>query len=138
MNINIHNYETYFLLYIDNELSIAERAALEQFIEANPNYANELNALKNTVSETENITFKDKFLLYRWEEMEASIPSSFKHNLYREEAKIITGFFTRKQILTITSIAAVVLLLIGYPMFFDNVITNNNNGLVYNKLILLR
>ncbi|MEY3119639.1 MAG: hypothetical protein RIT30_1572, partial [Bacteroidota bacterium] len=32
MKINQHNYEHYFLMYIDNELSAEERAAVSDFI----------------------------------------------------------------------------------------------------------
>ena len=32
MKINIHNYETYFLSYIDNELTAAEKIEVEIFL----------------------------------------------------------------------------------------------------------
>jgi len=48
MDINLHNYETYFLLLIDNELSIAEQQAVARFVEEHPALAEELNLLKET------------------------------------------------------------------------------------------
>ncbi|MDB5232822.1 MAG: hypothetical protein JWN76_3627 [Chitinophagaceae bacterium] len=46
MNINRHNYEEYFLLYIDNELDVTGKKAVETFIETNPDLADELDILK--------------------------------------------------------------------------------------------
>jgi|LakMenEpi03Aug12_release.lakeMendotaPanAssembly.Ray.scaffolds.fasta_scaffold29482_7 hypothetical protein len=48
MDINLHNYETYFLLLIDNELSIAEQQAVACFVAEHPALAEELNLLKET------------------------------------------------------------------------------------------
>lgn len=49
MQINESTYETFFLLYIDNELSAKERLEVEHFIAENPRYADSLEALKATV-----------------------------------------------------------------------------------------
>jgi hypothetical protein len=49
MQINESTYETFFLLYIDNELSAKERLDVEDFIAKNPSYADSLEALKATV-----------------------------------------------------------------------------------------
>jgi hypothetical protein len=49
MNINRYNYETFFLLYIDRELSEPERLEVEAFVAANPDLATELDLLQNTV-----------------------------------------------------------------------------------------
>lgn len=51
MQINESTYETFFLLYIDNELSAKERLDVEDFIAKNPSYADSLEALKATVVE---------------------------------------------------------------------------------------
>jgi hypothetical protein len=49
MNINRYNYETFFLLYIDRELSEPERLEVEAFVSANPDLAAELDLLQHTV-----------------------------------------------------------------------------------------
>ncbi len=48
MDINLHNYETYFLLLIDNELSVTEQQAVARFVEEHPALAEELDLLKET------------------------------------------------------------------------------------------
>jgi hypothetical protein len=50
--------------------------------------------------------------------MESSLPVGFKQSLYREEAKVVEGFFTRSKIKSIASIAAILLLLLGYRSYF--------------------
>jgi hypothetical protein len=136
MKINIQNYESYFLSYIDNELSSKEKKEVALFIQENPVYAHELNSLKQTVLEAEEIIFEDKVSLYRLEAMEASLPATFKKSLYREEATIVQGFFTKGRIKMVASIAAMLLLLLGYKMFFiqspNNLIQRQSNSLVNN------
>lgn len=48
MNINRHNYETFFLLYIDQELTGEERAMVEAFVTAHPDLKEELLLLEQT------------------------------------------------------------------------------------------
>ncbi|MEC5147610.1 zf-HC2 domain-containing protein [Chitinophaga sp. 212800010-3] len=66
IEINISNYESYFLSYIDNELSDAERAALLVFLENHPQFRQELELLEGTrlVPDTD-IVFDNKAALYR-------------------------------------------------------------------------
>ena len=68
MNIDINNYEEYFLLYIDNELSPQERTAVEIFLAGNEEQRKEFKMLKSTISEPEReISLSDKTFLFRKE-----------------------------------------------------------------------
>lgn len=66
MIISEKNCEEYFLLYADNELTAAERKAVETFTEQYPKYAAALKTLLQTkLSDDENFTFNNKEALYR-------------------------------------------------------------------------
>lgn len=65
MNINQHNCEEFFLLYVDGELSMAEKQAVEQFVQANPEFANELTILQQVKLPSDAVMFNDKEVLYR-------------------------------------------------------------------------
>ena len=61
MNINHHNYEDFFILYLDNELNQEERKAVEDFLLANPDLQSEMASLKQTIlSPDENLVFEGK------------------------------------------------------------------------------
>lgn len=131
MNINTTNYEAFFLLYIDNELTATQKAAVEAFVQENPNYQKEFTLLQKTVLEVDSFEYEDKALLYRFEEMEAGLPMDFKQSLYRKEAPVVKGFFTNKRILSLTAIAAILFLIIGFNFLNYNAYTvaklNNAN-----------
>ena len=63
--INQHNYEEFFLLYVDGELSATEKQAVEQFVQANPDLGVELEILQQMQLPAETVVFDDKFRLYR-------------------------------------------------------------------------
>ena len=65
MNINRHNYETFFLLYVDNELSATERKAVELFAQENTDLETELQLLVETTLPAEPVSFNAKDLLYK-------------------------------------------------------------------------
>lgn len=66
MNINRNNYESFFLMYVDKELSAEEQRAVEAFVQANPDLEEELHLLNSArLVPDESIQFEHKELLYR-------------------------------------------------------------------------
>jgi len=98
MQINASTYETFFLLYIDNELSAKERLEVDAFIAENPSYALLMEELKATVIEQEAIPFSLKAQLKQipaneiieMEELEAIWNQSFKNDI-AEDLQAIKG-----------------------------------------------
>ena len=68
MEINRNNYEEFFLLYADKELSADERNLVKLFVEDNPDLQDEFFMLQQVVVNPDNdINFNDKILLYKKE-----------------------------------------------------------------------
>jgi hypothetical protein len=67
-NINHHNYETWLMLYLDNELTASERQSVDAFLEQHPDLKQELLGLKEVM-------------------LESSVPAAMpgKHRLLRPE-----------------------------------------------------
>src|SRR6478609_2443437 len=65
--INRHNYEEFFLLYVDNELNTSLRHAVEDFAKQNPDLAIELDMLMQVKVLPGEIMFADKEILLRTE-----------------------------------------------------------------------
>lgn len=66
MNITRQNYEEWLLLYVDNELSLAERIIVDDFLAANPDLQQELKMLQqSTFQPEEDIAFPGKELLLK-------------------------------------------------------------------------
>lgn len=81
MNIHRNNYEEYFLLYADNELSAAEKKEVEIFVRQNGDLEEEFRLIQLTVNvPDENTSLADKTFLLKNE------PSSFfiHENNYEE------------------------------------------------------
>ncbi|MFT3825874.1 MAG: hypothetical protein QM731_18285 [Chitinophagaceae bacterium] len=77
MNINRHNYEEFFLMYVDNELTPAERTAVEMFINENPDLRAELEMFQDTVMQPEEkISFGNIQSLLKKEEPAGAISDS--------------------------------------------------------------
>ena len=54
MNINRNNYEEYFLLYADNELSAAEKNMVEMFVKQNTDLEEEFIMFQQSVVKPDN------------------------------------------------------------------------------------
>ena len=65
MNINLHNYETFFLMYVDNELLAAEREMVEAFVGEYPYLREELELLQDTVLQMDDDMSIDKTSLLK-------------------------------------------------------------------------
>jgi len=66
MIINRHNYEEFFLLYIDGELSATEQQAVDAFVDQHPDLKEELVMLQQTKLLPEDaLVFSDKSSLFK-------------------------------------------------------------------------
>lgn len=66
VTINRHNYEEFFLLYSDGELSEAERQSVDIFIDQNPDLKQELDILlQSKLDVDEHVVLEDKTALYK-------------------------------------------------------------------------
>ena len=85
MEITQHNYEHYFLMYIDNELSGEERAAVNDFIMQYPNYANKLEALQQLKISPDTLIYENKFSLYKLSEQDEQSITYLDNEMTSEE-----------------------------------------------------
>src|SRR5882672_8887523 len=85
MNIHLHNYEEYFILYLDNELSAEDRGQVENFILQHPELKEELDILSQykLVPDTE-IVFPGKASLLKQEENSMGAEADLPGNNYLE------------------------------------------------------
>ncbi len=65
MLINRNNYEDFFLLYADDELSAYEREAVEKFVTVNEDLRVELEMIQAAILTPDEITLTDKSFLYK-------------------------------------------------------------------------
>ena len=65
MLITRNNYETFFLLYADDELCAEERIAVENFVADNEDLRGELNMIIAVILPADDCTFTQKDLLYK-------------------------------------------------------------------------
>jgi outer membrane biosynthesis protein TonB len=78
MNIDRHNYEENFLLYIDNELNVDQKKQVELFVQENPDLEEELVMLKQSrLIPDESIVFDKKHLLMKEEKAKPTANTSF-------------------------------------------------------------
>jgi hypothetical protein len=85
MEITQHNYAHYFLMYIDNELSGEERAAVNDFIMQYPNYANKLEALQQLKISPDTLIYENKFSLYKLSEQDEQSITYLDNEMTNEE-----------------------------------------------------
>jgi hypothetical protein len=85
MEINQHNYEHYFLMYIDNELSAEEKAAVNDFIMQYPNYANKLETLQQLKISPDILIYENKFSLYKLSEQDQQCITYLENEMTNEE-----------------------------------------------------
>jgi hypothetical protein len=79
MNINRHNYEEYFILYMDNELGSEERHQVELFVQQNPDLKEELELLLQSKFTPEpHVVFENKDELFRTTESAAINTSNYE------------------------------------------------------------
>lgn len=74
MDINRNNYEEFFLLRLDGELSPSENSEVEEFLSRHADLQKEFAALKQTVIPISDASFEPKELLFRKEEKRRVIP----------------------------------------------------------------
>lgn len=74
VEINSSNYETYFLLYADNELNAGDKKEVEKFVLQHPQLQQEFTLLMQTVLQPEIVVFTNKETLYRKEEKRRVVP----------------------------------------------------------------
>jgi hypothetical protein len=68
LTITTNNYEAFFLLYVDNELTELEKQEVEAFVKSNPTLSVEFDSIKQTKLQPEQIIFAQKHFLYKKEE----------------------------------------------------------------------
>src|ERR1035437_1250834 len=66
MDINRDNYEEYFLLYADNELTDSEKVEVIMFLKQNKDLENEFRMIHHTISNPDvSVELTDKSFLFR-------------------------------------------------------------------------
>lgn len=118
--INKSNYESYFMSYIDNELSAADKAAVEAFVYNHPKYAKSLEIFKSTKLEAPRIEMEDKIFLYRFPEMQAKLENDFKKSLYKKEITASKVKISNWSLKAVYTIAAMLILCIGVVLLKPN------------------
>ncbi len=103
MNITRHNYEEYFILYIDNELGSEERHQVESFVQANADLKEELDwLLQSRLVADDSLVFDNKEQL-----MKISDAESIKTTNYEEWLLLYTdNELTAEQKTTVEKFAA--------------------------------
>ncbi len=72
--VSLTNYKEWLLLYLDNELTTAQKTTIEEFISSHPFVKEELALLQRARLQPEKIIFSGKASLYRREEKVKRLP----------------------------------------------------------------
>ena len=131
------NFETWFLMYADNELSAAEKLQVEEFVKLNPSLQSTFDQVCQLRAIPDEVKFPDKNILYA-QQMELfdyafkpdySIIYPIKDSLYRRSA------VRRIKWVIPVSIAAVIFFVLG--LFVLNPVNNSvtDEKLTINKYI---
>ena len=81
MSINLHNYESWFQLYVDGELDTQQMLAVEAFTQKHPDLELVLEQLMQTILEPPTITMPGKHLLLKPEEWDADNLENWQQDL---------------------------------------------------------
>ncbi len=82
MKIDRHNYEEFFLLYVDNELNQEQKKSVDEFVQQNPDLAIELDILQQTsLTADESVVFDGKEMLLKKETGSAIDLSNYEEYL---------------------------------------------------------
>lgn len=92
MNITRHNYEEYFILYMDNELNSDDRRMVETFVQNHPDLKEELDILlQHKLVPDSNIVFKGKEELMKVEGQSPITLSNYEEWLVQYMDNELTG-----------------------------------------------
>ena len=91
MNINRNNYEEFFLLYVDNELSVQQKNAVDVFLTENPDLQEEMVMLRQSILIPDESVFADKQSLLKQEVVNDEMQTQLLLMLDNELDKKTTG-----------------------------------------------
>jgi hypothetical protein len=93
--INNSNYESFFLLYIDNELTAIEKQDVDAFLRGNPALVDEFEQIKQTKLQPEAITYMQKHVLYRQEKEDVlpQLPLPLQMHLFSGNTSLKTWYY---------------------------------------------
>lgn len=103
MRIDRNNYEEYFILYLDNELSPSDRLMVEAFVSKHPDLEEELQLLMDTkLSPDADVVFENKLELlkdetYNYPELEEDLLLYTDNELSEEKRKAIEELAAKHQ-----------------------------------------
>ncbi len=132
MNITRDNYESFFLLYTDNELAVKEREALELFLKENTDLQKELDILQQSVVVPDRVVFKAKNSLLKSEAITEDVQE--KILLYIDEELDKTGKKEMQHLLASDKgVAAELKLFHQTKQVADNAIVFPDKNILYKK-----